>query len=173
MKNPSGFSLLELLVVLHLTAILIAMNFSSWSAWQAKRALDYLSHQFVQDAQLARALSVRLEKPVRLIPWGRDWQSGWQILAHDQVVHIFKNPHPQIRFSAQMRSSQGFKDISSKQHPYQLMFLQGEPAKLHNGGFVANRLIWEHRQYPHLAKHIILGPAGRFRICDPLRASCQ
>ncbi|MFM8152167.1 MAG: hypothetical protein ACKN8Y_02235, partial [Polynucleobacter victoriensis] len=66
-----------------------------------------------------------------------------------------------------LKDSQQFTDMSAPKKARHISFLHGEPALLHNGGFVANRIIWQHKSYPELMRHVILGPGGRWRICDP------
>jgi hypothetical protein len=48
-----------------------------------------------------------------------------------------------------------------------ISFQNGQPALLlHNGGFVANRIIWEHKSHPGLMRTLFWGQAvdGEFAI---------
>jgi type IV fimbrial biogenesis protein FimT len=74
-----------------------------------------------------------------------------------------------------LKDSQQFADISAPGKARHLTFKDGQMALLNNGGFVANRIIWQHQNYPNLLMHVILGPGGRWRSCNPNRDTqkCQ
>mgnify|MGYP003335882646 FL=1 len=66
-----------------------------------------------------------------------------------------------------LKDSQQFTDMSAPNKARHISFHNGQPALLNNGGFVANRIIWQHKSHSALMRHVILGPGGRWRICDP------
>ena len=116
---------------------------------------------------------------------GNDWGQGWLIETnhlhlhqqqqHHRVTVLKRYPSNEQQSAIHfikipqelLKTSQQFTDTSSPQKAKHLTFKNGQAAKLHNGGFVANRIIWQHLYYPELIRHIILGPGGRWRVCQP------
>ena len=66
-----------------------------------------------------------------------------------------------------LKESQQFTDMSAPNKARHISFEAGKAALLNNGGFVANRIIWQHSAYSDMQRHLILGPGGRWRVCDP------
>jgi type IV fimbrial biogenesis protein FimT len=145
--------------------------------------LDNLAFGFVQDAQLARQMSQQRRetvsmKPLSTVPFA-SWTAGWEIKTHSIVntslVKSYINTTPIEVAEHLLNPTQQFADMSAPGKARHISFTDGGPALLHNGGFVANRIIWQHSRYPALIRHIILGPGGRWRICNPVedKNDCQ
>ena len=153
--------------------------------------LDSLALSFVQDAQLARQMSQQQRETVIMRPLTKvhrsSWTAGWEIKTHsiaNTIANTFENASfvksyinttPIEVAEHLLNPSQQFADMSALGKERHISFTDGAPALLHNGGFVANRIIWQHSRYPELIRHIILGPGGRWRICNPVedKKDCQ
>ena len=149
--------------------------------------LDNLALSFVQDAQLARQISQQKRETVSMKPLPlstastahpASWTAGWEIKIHSietSLVKSYTNTTPIKVAEHLLNPTQQFADMSAPGKERHISFTDGAPALLHNGGFVANRIIWQHSRYPALIRHIILGPGGRWRICNPVedKNDCQ
>ncbi len=178
----AGFTLIEVLICTFLIAIIASTLIESFSRQIAQQQLNEVTHAFIQDAQLARQLSRQLNIKVSLQPANerdpQNWSNGWAIVQPTDrsmrgillKTYPLNQPHlhAQVQIATHLlKDSQQFTDMSAPKKARHISFLRGEPALLHNGGFVANRIIWQHKRYPELMRHVILGPGGRWRICDP------
>ena len=183
--STKGFTLIEVLICLAMMAAISGIAAHLFSEQIALLQLDEVSHAFMQDAQLARQLSRQTNQTVTLKPLGnaefRDWSYGWEItqdvFSSEKAFKTFKQyplhgGHLKGRIQVaqnSLKDSQQFTDMSAPHKARHISFQSGNVALLRNGGFVANRIIWQHRQYPHLQMHVILGPGGRWRSCNPNR----
>ena len=148
----------------------------------AEMQLRTVVHSFIQDAQLSRQYSRSKNVKITMRPIQiNDWGEGWKIqenyfsknnqaistplkiysLKSNQLIGLIHIPEDLLK------PSQQFTDMSASNKSRHLSFKNGQMALLKNGGFVANRIIWQHTQYPDLIRHIILGPGGRWRTCNP------
>jgi type IV fimbrial biogenesis protein FimT len=182
-QNKMGFTLIEILISISMLAAMSAIAAHLYSQQIAHSQMDEVSHAFIQDAHLARQLSRQMDKAVTLKPLGhsefRDWSYGWEI-----VQGVFSSEEPlktlkqyplqrghlkgriQVAHES-LKDSQQFTDMSAPNKARHISFESGKAALLNNGGFVANRIIWQHAAYSDMQRHLILGPGGRWRICDP------
>ena len=183
--SSKGFTLLEVLICLGMVAAMSGIAAHLFSQQIALLQLYEVSQAFIQDAQLARQLSRQIDKTVTLKPLGRtefrDWSHGWEItqdvFSTEGSMKILKQyplhgGHLKGRIQVahdSLKDSQQFTDMSAPHKARHISFQSGNVAVLRNGGFVANRIIWQHRQFPHLQMHVILGPGGRWRSCNPNR----
>lgn len=173
--SDDGSSLLELLICITLLGFISLWSISNFQRQIAAQQLDALAQTFVQDAQLARQKSQQLREIVSMKPLGNrhnlSWTNGWNIkLGNASSRSLFKsyiNTSPVEVAEHLLKPTQQFTDISAPGKVRHISFTNGEPALLHHGGFVANRIIWQHSRCPSLIRHIILGPGGRWRICNP------
>ena len=183
--SSKGFTLLEVLICLGMVAAMSGIAAHLFSQQIALLQLYEVSQAFIQDAQLARQLSRQIDKTVTLKPLGRtefrDWSHGWEItqdvFSTEGSMKILKQyplhgGHLKGRIQVahdSLKDSQQFTDMSAPHKARHISFQSGNVAMMRNGGFVANRIIWQHRQFPHLQMHVILGPGGRWRSCNPNR----
>jgi type IV fimbrial biogenesis protein FimT len=183
--STKGFTLIEVLICLAMMAAMSAIAAHLFSEQIALLQLDEVSQAFIQDAQLARQLSRQNNQTVTLKPLGntefRDWSDGWEItqdvFSSGAALKTLKQyplhgGHLKGRIQIaqdSLKDSQQFTDMSAPHKARHISFQSGNVALLRNGGFVANRIIWQHRQYPKLQMHVILGPGGRWRSCNPNR----
>jgi type IV fimbrial biogenesis protein FimT len=181
-KLVRGFSLLEMMICLAIVGVMTGFGVSLFNRQIAELQLRQVIHAFIQDAQLSRQYSRSKNVEITMLPiLVNDWGEGWQI----QENYFSKNHHaistPVKIYSLKfvqlkglihipehlLKPSQQFTDMSAPHKARHLSFKNGQMALLKNGGFVANRIIWQHTQYPDLIRHIILGPGGRWRTCNP------
>ena len=183
--STKGFTLIEVLIYLAMIAAISAIAAHLFSEQIALLQLDEVSQAFIQDAQLARQLSRQTNQTVTLKPLGdgefRDWSDGWEItqdvFSSGAALKTLKQyplygGHLKGRIQIahdSLKDSQQFTDMSAPHKARHISFESGNVALLRNGGFVANRIIWQHRQYSKLQMHVILGPGGRWRSCNPNR----
>lgn len=182
-KSSDGFSLLELLICVALLGLLSLFAAQGFNQQIAIHQLDNLALSFIQDAQLARQTSHQLQETVSMRPRMKNhhesWSAGWDIKTSGATAMTIMKSHinttPVEVSEHLLKPTQQFTDVSAPGKIRHISFTNGEPARLHQGGFVANRIIWQHSRYPELIRHIILGPGGRWRICNPYqdRKECQ
>lgn len=179
----TGFTLIEVLISLSMLAAMSVIAAHLYSQQIAHSQLGEVSHAFIQDAHLARQLSRQMNKTITLKPLGhsefRDWSHGWEIVqgafSSEEPLQTLKqyplqSGHLKGRIQVaheSLKDSQQFTDMSAPNKARHISFESGKAAVLKNGGFVANRIIWQHSGYLDLQRHLILGPGGRWRICDP------
>lgn len=185
-----GFSLLEMMICLAIIAVMTGFGINLFNRQIAELQLRRVVHSFIQDAQLSRQYSRSKNVEITMRPIQvNDWSEGWQIqenyfekiqqtsslptsvpkatplkiysLKSHQLIGLIHIPEDLLK------PSQQFTDMSAPHKSRHLSFKNGQMALLKNGGFVANRIIWQHTQYPDLIRHIILGPGGRWRTCNP------
>ena len=171
-----------MMICLAIVGVMTGFGVNLFNRQIAELQLRRVVHSFIQDAQLSRqySRSKNVEMTMRPIE-GNNWGEGWQI----QEKYFSKN-HPDISTPLKIYSlksnqliglihipwdllkpSQQFTDMSAPHKSRHLSFKNGQMALLKNGGFVANRIIWQHTQYPDFIRHVILGPGGRWRTCNP------
>ncbi|MFM9155971.1 MAG: Tfp pilus assembly protein FimT/FimU, partial [Polynucleobacter victoriensis] len=156
----AGFTLIEVLICTFLIAIIASTLIESFSRQIAQQQLNEVTHAFIQDAQLARQLSRQLNVKVSLQPANQrdpqNWSNGWVITQPTDSsmrglllkTYPLNQPHlhAQVQIATHLlKDSQQFTDMSAPKKARHISFLRGEPALLHNGGFVANRIIWQHK----------------------------
>jgi type IV fimbrial biogenesis protein FimT len=182
-QNKMGFTLLEVLISISMLAAMSAIAAHLYSQQIAHSQMDEVSHAFIQDAHLARQLSRQIDKTITLKPLGhsefRDWSYGWEIVqgafSPEEPLKTLKQyplqrGHLKGRIQVaheSLKDSQQFTDMSAPNKARHISFESGKAALLNNGGFVANRIIWQHAAYSDMQRHLILGPGGRWRVCDP------
>lgn len=174
-----GFTLLETSICIALISILAGFSIRLFDQQISEMQLRRVVHAFIQDAQLSRQYSRQYGGEVVMRPLQtNNWVHGWQIQMMDKTIPTngitlktysleLERLQGVVRIPEELlKASQQFTDISA-QRARHLTFKNGQMALLKNGGFVANRIIWQHSRYPELIRHVILGPGGRWRICDP------
>jgi type IV fimbrial biogenesis protein FimT len=182
-SKKMGFTLIEMLICLAMLAAMSAIAAHLYGQQIALSQIDEVSHAFIQDAHLARQLSRQMNKTITLKPLGhsefRDWSYGWTIVqgafSSEEPPQTLKqyplqSGHLKGRIQVaheSLKESQQFTDMSAPNKARHISFESGKAALLNNGGFVANRIIWQHSAYSDMQRHLILGPGGRWRICDP------
>jgi type IV fimbrial biogenesis protein FimT len=182
-QTKMGFTLIEVLICISMLAAMSAIAAHLYSQQIAHSQMDEVSHAFMQDAHLARQLSRQMNKTITLKPLGhsefRDWSYGWEIVqgafsSEESLKTLKQYPLQRAHLKGRiqvahesLKESQQFTDMSAPNTARHISFESGKAALLNNGGFLANRIIWQHSAYSDMQRHLILGPGGRWRVCDP------
>jgi len=176
LMSNSGLTLVELMVVMGLLAAAFLSSTPLFNQLLAAWQVEAVSQAFMHSAQRARALSLNEEKPVFMRPReSNDWSAGWNIWIGQEIVFT-QIPDPQVVVAWELlKPQQGFREkaLRSSQSVSQLSFERGYFGQLSSGGFLANRLIWRSQLYPAIQRHVILGPGGRWRLCNPKHMTCS
>jgi prepilin-type N-terminal cleavage/methylation domain-containing protein len=159
-QNKMGFTLIEVLISLSMLAAMSSIAAHLYGQQIAHSKMDEVSHAFMQDAHLARQLSRQMNKTITLKPLGysefRDWSHGWEIVlgafsSEESLKTLKQYPlqrgHLKGRIQIaheSLKESQQFTDMSAPNKARHISFESGKAALLNNGGFVANRIIWQH-----------------------------
>jgi type IV fimbrial biogenesis protein FimT len=167
--GEQGHTLLELMVVIALFSLILIFGAPQIQTQFYERELEHAARMFIYHAQFARQSALyggydTLLKPRRTIQDGANWQAGWQverISGKDSSVIVAQHILP----TNIVIQSKGFMDPHLGKS--QIRFNPVGAAKLKNGGFVANRLIFAHIKNTALQRHVILAASGRWRICNP------
>jgi type IV fimbrial biogenesis protein FimT len=174
-----GFTLIEASIFITLISILAGFSIRLFDRQISEIQLRRVVHAFIQDAQLSRQYSRQHSAEVVMRPLQtNNWAYGWQIQILDKTTPTHRITLKTYSLESEklegvvripeelLKASQQFTDISAQRSRH-LTFKNGQMALLKNGGFVANRIIWQHARHPELVRHVILGPGGRWRNCDP------
>jgi type IV fimbrial biogenesis protein FimT len=159
------------MAVILIIAMMTIVAMPRLQAQIAIRELDEISRRFVSHANFARNQALHLGESVRMIPVDDNrWDEGWLVISGcigklPKKDCINKNWFSQKAIFPIYSKNRGFSDPHSKQNG--LLFNPAGAARTAQGGFVANRLILGHEQYPELERHLVLSSGGRWRICDP------
>ena len=81
MKKQSGFTLIELMVVIAIVAIILAMGIPAFSSWKHRHDVESQINQLYSDIQLARSTAY-VNKKLAGISWSAANFSQYQILTN-------------------------------------------------------------------------------------------
>jgi len=85
--RATGFSLIELMVVLLIAALVLAAGIPALQQLSTEHQLEAAGSDFFHGVQLTRSEALRAGRRAEMRPRdGRDWQSGWEIRVGQQVV---------------------------------------------------------------------------------------
>lgn len=91
--GQAGFTLLELIVVMALSALLLGLAAPAMDGLVARQRLRSASYDLVTDLTLARSESLKRAALVRLEPiTAGDWQSGWRLTDASGGLLAQRNP---------------------------------------------------------------------------------
>ena len=81
-KDASGFTMIELVIVLSILSICAALGYSGWMKYRIQSAALDAANQFVQDLRYAREQAM-----IRSVTVSIEWdQTGYRIKANDGTV---------------------------------------------------------------------------------------
>ena len=98
---PSGFTLVEMLIVLAILAILVGVGMPTFSDSMRDRRLGSVTSEYISAIYIARNESLTRRQLITLTPLPAGWQAGWSISDGVNVLHQYVNPDPddtEIRF---------------------------------------------------------------------------
>jgi type IV fimbrial biogenesis protein FimT len=167
----AGYTLLEMMAVILVVVVMTLMTMPRLQEQIANRAIETLARRFVMHANFARNQALHLGHSVQIAPLvNDDWNQGWVVkdTCFEKSMSsdcISKNWIAQGAITPIYFKARGFSDPHSRRA--EIVFNSAGAAKTGQGGFVANRLIMGHQNYPKMERHLILSSGGRWRICDP------
>jgi type IV fimbrial biogenesis protein FimT len=120
MKNNTGFTLIELIIALLISAILLGMAVPSVQSMLARNRLFSSYNTFVSAIRFTRSEAIKRGDFTHLCKWNpvteqcdhnRSWNQGWAVLnANDELIRVYDDlpktidmiyAKNQVRFSAQ------------------------------------------------------------------------
>lgn len=112
--RQQAFTLIELMMVMAVTAILVATAIPSFSTYLINKQAASLKSRLVMDIRHARIKADTLDETITVLPINGDWNKGWQIRnSNNQVLKetllddlkgVLTSTHPQIQFDSYGRS---------------------------------------------------------------------
>jgi len=114
-KKLTGFTLIELIVVLLIGSILLAWGVPNYRDFKIRKEVSLTANEIVYSFNLARAEAIRFGSDVRVSLTGAEWKEGWEVwlldangsnsrLIHDQqaltdiAISQFGGTAGQVRF---------------------------------------------------------------------------
>lgn len=178
-RSACGFTLVELLVVLVISAVLAAVAVPSWRALSEKLQVTGVSNAFVASLHLARSEAIKRQDRVALCksadgvfcaPAG-GWDQGW-IIFHDRNNNGRREEAEQV-LRRQQALPQALRLSGNLTVAHYVSFVPTGATKLVGGGFQAGTLTvcWESGRTAE-ARQIILNAAGRPRVRAFTAATC-
>jgi len=151
MKQESGFSLIEILIVISLISIITTITITSQKYLFQSSTTKTAAAQLLHAIQIARNQAIIKNKPVILCKTG-EWQNGYIIKMQSKKLYIFSNSIPDgiIHWRA------------FPSHREDLEFLPTGYSRIENGTFW---LCFKSKKSPAWA--IMLNQAGRARMIYP------
>jgi type IV fimbrial biogenesis protein FimT len=175
-KNDSGFTLLELLVVLSIIGLLLSSAIPSYREHLLEQQVLTSADQFLFALKLARSEAIQRRTRVDLAPReGSDWQAGWLVFINkpgdsnlhfdhgDQLLHSHEQLPPQLRVTT---------TLNDRSTPY--IAYNGNGRTRTNTSTLTRQ--WGSLRFSlggH-SRQIVLNMAGRARLCNPAKdKSCD
>ncbi len=119
-RHQSGFTLIEAMVVVAITAILLATGLPELANFSARRATAAQANTLASGLRLARAESVKRGLPVTVCPslapeapapacsgGAGDWARGWIVFADAGVIGVVENGDRVVQVQAPFANSGG------------------------------------------------------------------
>lgn len=78
-RHQRGFTLIELMVTVTLTAVMLAIGVPSFRSFVATQRVKSTSFDVAAALLLARSEAVKRNRPVTVTPVGGAWTSGWTV----------------------------------------------------------------------------------------------
>lgn len=92
-RSQQGFTLLELMVVIALSALVVGLAAPAMDQFVARQRLRSASYDLMSDLTLARSESLKRAGAVQVQPTsGSDWRSGWRLTAANGDLLAQRNP---------------------------------------------------------------------------------
>lgn len=92
-SSISGFSLIELMIVLVVIAIAAGIAMPQIRSISANGKADALSRELHQDIAFARNQAVSNSQTITILPLANDWNQGWEVLQGANVLRSRGTPN--------------------------------------------------------------------------------
>lgn len=83
LRQPGGFTLVELVFVVAIAAILVSLSVAGFSSLTQSQQAKNASFELHSSLILARSEAIKRNGNVTLTPTGGDWAAGWSMAAAD------------------------------------------------------------------------------------------
>jgi type IV fimbrial biogenesis protein FimT len=167
MSKRSGFSLIELMVVLAIAAILLGIGVPSFQVLLQNQRMTTTVNDLFAAINLTRSEAIRRGTRVDLVPAdSKDWASGWVVFidqdadqipdAGEQIIYT----HSSITGGIAIESR--FADSTAKYLAYNgtgRTRTNANPRTPQLGNFLLSS--------EHASRRIVIGFLGRPRVCNP------
>lgn len=185
MKNRavSGFTLVELLVVISITAILLSLGVPSMRFLLEKNAVAAQVNSFIGSVALARSEAIKRNAPIVMCrnanaesststtcaSSGTDWKNGWIIFLDrdDDGTFDTANGDQLVQVQGAFEDSGGMVSTLSNQNS----LLRFRNTGLMRGGMY-QLVIDAPSMTPSQQRRICISTTGRARVLDPGLTSC-
>lgn len=95
--RQSGFTLIELMVVLTVLAIVLTSAAPSFSAFMASLQIKAVAYDLASDLMLARNEALKRNTTIRVAPNGSAWVDGWKIEVASSTTRVKTRSAPNAR----------------------------------------------------------------------------
>ena len=79
-RQQSGFTLVELIIVLFIVILLVAWGVPAYRDFKLRQDMTSSANEMIYSFTLARAEAIRRGNNVLVTATGADWASGWQVI---------------------------------------------------------------------------------------------
>jgi type IV fimbrial biogenesis protein FimT len=177
--RQSGATLLELLVVLALSAVLLGMAIPGFAAFTSNSRLVNTTNSMLSSLHLARSEAIKRRARAVLCPssTGTDcaaeggWHQGW-LLFHDANNNAARDDGETVVL-AQAGMPEGFRLTGNTQVSKYISYTPTGAAQLVSGAFQAGTLtVCNESGSPIAARRIIISSTGRPRVVKTTLDAC-
>lgn len=167
-----GVTLIELLVILSISAVLLGIAIPAFSGLIQSQRLTTSANALFMAVNLARSEAIHRGRRVDLVPLdARQWSSGWLVFVDensnqrpDKGEHVIHSHRLNIR---DLRITPRFSD-SKVQY---IAFNGSGRSRSNAGNQVAQSGHWLLELGPHSRK-LVINFLGRPRVCNPHKTGC-
>jgi type IV fimbrial biogenesis protein FimT len=177
--EQSGFSLLELMVAVAVSALLLTIGIPSFTAFTSSTRLVNVTNELVSSLHLARSEAIKRNSRVVLCASATgtsclaagDWHQGWLVF-HDANNNAVRDVGETV-ILARYALPVGFSLTGNEQIKKYISYTSSGAAKLISGAFQAGTLTLCNTS-PALgaARQIVISSTGRPRVVKVVPASC-
>jgi type IV fimbrial biogenesis protein FimT len=177
--KQSGVTLLELMVVLAVSAILLGIGIPSFATLTSSNRLASATNEMVSSLHLARSEAIKRNSRVVMCTSATGtscavsggWHQGW-VVFHDANNNAQLNPGETVVLSRQALPA-GFSLTGNEHVSKYISYTPGGATKLISGAFQAGTLtLCNESGAPGAARKVVISSTGRPRTVKVGLASC-